>query len=86
VFCCERLISSLRDCIFIFLSFPVMASNKKERKASVWLKAQRILRDSLKVLLLLSDNFAGGVDNSSSGIVPVFLMPEAGQKGVGIAG
>ena len=69
----------------MFLSFPVMAS-KKERRASVWLKAQRILRDSLKVPLLLSDNFAGGVDNCSSGIVPVFLMPEAGQKGVGIAG
>ena len=85
MFCCERLISSLRDCIFIFLSFPVMAS-KKERRASVWLKAQKILRDSLKVPLLLSDNFAGGVDNCSSGIVPVFLMPEAGQKGVGIAG
>ena len=39
------------------------------------LEAQRILRESLKVPLL-SDNLAVGVDNSSSGIVPVFLMPE----------
>jgi hypothetical protein len=50
-------------------------ASKKERRALVFLEAQRILRDSLKVPLL-SDNSAGDVDNSSSGIVPVFVMPE----------
>ena len=50
-------------------------ASKKERRAAMMLEAQRILRDSLKVSLL-SDNLAGGVDNSSPGIVPVFLVPE----------
>ena len=50
-------------------------ASKKKRRALVFLEAQRILWDSLKVPLS-SDNLAGGVDNSSSGIVPVLLMPE----------
>ena len=58
-------------------------ASKKERRVAMMLEAQRILRESLKVPLL-SDNLAVGVDNSSSVIVPVFLMPE--DKRVGIAG
>ena len=50
-------------------------ASKKEKRTSVWLEAQRILRESLKAPQL-SSNLADGVDNSSAGIVPIFLMPE----------
>ena len=72
--------SNLRVVIFflelylVSLFFPVMAS-KEEKRSLVLLEAQRILRESLKTPLL-SNNLAEGVDNSSAGIVPVFLMPE----------
>ena len=58
----------------LFLFFSVMAF-KKEKRTSVWLEAQRILRESLKVPQL-SNNFAEVVDNFSPASVPVFLIPE----------
>ena len=42
---------------------------------AVFMEAQRIIRDSLRVPPL-SDNLVGDVDNSSSGTMPVVVMPE----------
>ena len=50
-------------------------ASKRERKSSVWLEAQRILRDALKAPQL-SINLAEGVDHPSAGIIPVVLVPK----------
>ena len=52
-----------------------MASKKEKKRTAMWLEAQKLLRDSLKVPQL-SNNLAEGVDNYPSGSLLVFLMSE----------
>ncbi len=50
-------------------------ASKKELRTLMLMKAQRIIRDSLKVPLL-SDNLVADMDNCSSGVIPVVVMPK----------
>ncbi len=61
---------------FLIISFLILfCHGVQEGKESCSDVGSAILRGSLKVPLL-SDNLSEGVDNSSPGIVPVFLLPE----------
>jgi hypothetical protein len=57
-------------------------ASKKEKRNAMWLEAQKLLRDSLKVPQL-SNTLAEGVDNYPSGSLLVFLMSED-KRGLGL--
>ena len=57
-------------------------ASKKEKRNAIWLEAQKLLRESLKVPQL-SNNLAEGVDNYPSGSLSVFLMSED-KRGSGV--
>ena len=58
-------------------------ASKKEKRNAIWLEAQKLLRESLKVPQL-SNNLAEGVDNYPSGSLSVFLMSEDKKRGSGL--